>query len=83
MIGRREDAGTKFKTGDIAYLVESNRFIREGRVKTCGGGLFLYHFIEGGAIRVKEHRLYPSEEAAQAYLDQFKKQKPRQAFWNH
>ena len=73
----------KYKTGDIAYLVESNRFIREGRVETCGGGLFLYHFIEGGAIRVKEHRLYPSEEAAQAYLDQFKKQKPRPAFWNH
>ena len=47
----------KFKTGDIAYLVESNRFIRKGRVETCGGGLVLYHFIEGGAIRVKEHRL--------------------------
>ena len=48
----------KFKTGDIAYFVESNRFIRKGRVETCGGGLVLYHFIEDGAIRVKEHRLF-------------------------
>ena len=48
----------KFKTGDIADLVESNRFIRKGRVETCGGGLVLYHFIEDGAIRVKEHRLF-------------------------
>ena len=77
----------KFKTGDIAYFVESNRFIRKGRVETCGGGLVLYHFIEGGAIRVKEHRLYHSEEEAVAYLDQLRKQKPTPtltpAFWNH
>ena len=74
----------KFKTGDIAYLVESNRFIREGRVEPCGGGLFLYHFIEGGAIRVKEHRLYSSEEAAQAHIDRFRaEKKKRPAFWEH
>ena len=74
----------KFKSGDFAYLVESNRFIREGRIETCGGGLYLYHFIEGGAIRVKEHRLYASEREAQAYLDKFKEQKKKgHAFWEH
>jgi len=70
----------KYNDGDIAYLVESNRFIREGKVGQYQGGLYMYHLIEGGAIRVKEHRLYPTEEAAQAYLDQFKR-KP--AYWLH
>ena len=65
----------KFQEGDIAYLVESNRFIREGRIETCSGGLYLYHFIEGGAIRVKEHRLFASESEAQAYLDRVKGKK--------
>ncbi len=73
----------KFRTGDIAYLVESNRFIQEGKVGRCRGGLYMYHFIEGGAIRVHEHRLYPSEEAAQAYLDTFKAKKKTPAFWEH
>ena len=76
----------KFQEGDIAYLVESNRFIREGRIETCSGGLYLYHFIEGGAIRVKKHRLFASESEVQAYLDRFKAQKKkehacRKAFW--
>ena len=62
-----------YKTGDIAYLVESNRCIREGRLGQFQGGLYMFHFIEGGAIRVKEHRLYPSEEKAMAYLDQVRK----------
>lgn len=73
-------AQQRFKTGDIAYLVESNRYIREGKIGQFQGGLYMYHFIEGGAIRVKEHRLYSSEEEAQAYLDTFRK-KPTP--WRH
>lgn len=64
----------KYKVGDIAYLLESNRFIREGKIARYLGGLYLFHFIEGGAIQVKEHRLFPSEEAAQAEMDRIKKE---------
>ncbi len=57
------------KTGDIAYLIESSRFIREGRILSCSGGLYLFRFIEGGATKVKAHRLFATEEEAQAELD--------------
>lgn len=63
----------KFKVGDIAYLIESNRFIREGKIKQYYSGLYLFQFIEGGAIRVKEYRLYASEEEAQSEIDNQKK----------
>lgn len=63
----------KYKAGDIAYLVESNRFIREGKIKQYYNGLYLFQFVEGGAIRVKEHRLFASEEDAQAQIDKYKK----------
>lgn len=63
----------KYKSGDIAYLIESNRFIREGKIKQYYNGLYLFQFVEGGAIRVKEHRLFASEEDAQAQIDKYKK----------
>lgn len=64
----------KYNVGDIAYLIESNRFIREGKIKQYYNGLYLFQFVEGGAIRVKEHRLYATEEEAQAEIDKIKKQ---------
>lgn len=62
----------KFNAGEVAYLIESNRFIREGKIKQYANGLYLFMFIEGGAIRVKEHRLFKTEEEAQAELDKKK-----------
>ena len=67
----------RFKRGDIAYILESDRFIREGKIENCSGGLFLFKFTEGGAIQVKEHRLYPTEEAVQAVLDSHREAKNR------
>lgn len=53
------------KAGDIAYIVESNRNIREVTVMKCSGGLFLIKFNDtGGGIQVKKHRLFASEEEA-------------------
>lgn len=65
----------KYKVGDISYLVESNRFIREGKITQYFNGLYLFQFVEGGAIRVKEHRLFASEEEAQAEIDKHKRQR--------
>lgn len=65
----------RFKTGDVAYLIESNRFIREGKITQYFNGLYLFQFTEGGAIRVKEHRLFASEEEAQAKIDKYKHQR--------
>ena len=53
-----------YKAGDKAYIVESNRFIREVTIVRFLGGMYLIRFTNGGGIQVKEHRLFASEEAA-------------------
>lgn len=55
--------------GDIAYFIESRRFIREGKLLSRTGDVFLFHFIEGGGIHISASRLFPTEEAAQAEID--------------
>lgn len=62
----------KYNIGDIAYLVESNYIIREGKIMSNNGGMLLFKFTEGGAVRIKEHRLFKSEEAAQAEIDRIR-----------
>ena len=54
----------KFKAGDKAYIVESNRLVREVTIVRFLGGMYLIRFEGGGGIQVKEHRLFVSEEDA-------------------
>ncbi len=59
----------KLKAGDTAFIVESNRFIREVEIKSCAGGMYLIKFKDsGGGIKVKEHRLFATKEEAEASL---------------
>lgn len=63
-----------YQVGDIAYFIESSRFIREGKLIRRSGDAFLFRFVEGGGIQISSHRLFPTEEAAQAALDRNRKQ---------
>lgn len=63
----------KYHVGESAYLLESRRFIREGKIGRITGNCCLFCFIEGGGIQVPMHRLYATEEAAQAELDRIRK----------
>lgn len=66
----------KFKTGDTAYIVESNRFVRQGTIVSCTGGIYLFKY-PGGGIRVKENRLFSSKEEAQKEIEKYRpKPKP-------
>lgn len=46
-----------FKAGDKAYIVESNRIVRECTVKRVTGKLIIIRFENGGGIQVSENRL--------------------------
>lgn len=60
---------TKFKAGDTAFIVESNRSIREVEVRSASGGMYLLRFKDsGGGIKLKEHRLFATKEEAEASL---------------
>ena len=54
------------KVGDTAYIVESNRYVREVEIRRCSGGMFLVRFTDtGGGIQVKAHRLFATREEAE------------------
>ena len=56
----------KYVPGDKAFIVESNRFIKEVKVLSIAGGLYLIQFLDtGGGIKVKEHRLFLTKEDAE------------------
>lgn len=69
----------KYNIGDIAYIIESNRYITEGKIQQCSGNLYLFRFIGGGGVRIRGERLFPTEEAAQAALDRLRGRNPRVA----
>lgn len=61
--------GSKYAKDDIAYLIESNRFVREVKVIKFSGGLYTIQFRKGGGgIKVRESRLFPTREEAEAAI---------------
>lgn len=65
----------RFKAGDTAYIVESNRIIKEVKIVNCAGGMYLIKFANGGGIRVKEHRIFATEEDAKKSIPGYKEQR--------
>lgn len=63
----------RIREGQTVYLVESCRRVREAVVLSRSGGLYTVRFTDtGGGIRVRGDRLYPTREAALAYVRQLK-----------
>lgn len=59
----------KYKAGDTAFIVESNCRVREVEIRSCSGGMYLVKFKDnGGGIRVKEHRIFATQEDAETSL---------------
>lgn len=66
----------RFKAGDRAYIVESNRFVREVEVRSCAGGMYLVRFLDSvGGIKLRDHRLFASKEEAEGSIIK-KEEKP-------
>lgn len=52
----------RFQEGDRAYIVVNNTITKPCTVVSCSGGLCVISLREGGAIRVRESRLYRKAE---------------------
>ncbi len=75
----------KFKAGDTAYLVESNRIVREITIVKFAGVFYTIRFNDsGGGIKVRENRLYASrEEAEHAMAEAHLETKPAHSPWDY
>ena len=59
----------KYNPGNTAYIVESNRIIREVKVLKVAGGFATLRFMDSdGGIKLRESRLFPTKEDAEASL---------------
>ena len=54
----------KFREGQYVYILENNRWIRKDTVISYTGGFYTLAILEGGLTRLREHRVYGSEEEA-------------------
>lgn len=68
-----------YKLNDVAYMIESNHYIREGKIIHISGDLITFKFLDcmGAVTKIKAHRLYPTEEAALAAIGKNKIEIPR------
>lgn len=59
----------KYQTGTTVYIIQSKRFIREATVIRCSGGFYTIRFKDSsGGTRLREDRLFPSEEEARKQI---------------
>ena len=55
----------KYKPGDTVYIVSSVNWIKEAKVLKYSGGFYTIQFTDtGGGIKLRESRLFPTEEEA-------------------
>ena len=67
----------RIRTGQIVYLVESGRRVREVRVLERAGTLYTVRFTDtGGGIRVRGDRLCLTRDDAAAQVQQAKARQP-------
>ena len=60
---------SKYKPGDIAYIVENGLTVREVKVLKVSGEFITLQFTNcRGGVRLRESRLYPDLESAKAVL---------------
>lgn len=58
----------KFDTDSIAYIVESNRIVREVKIVKRNGSFYIVRFGISGGIRVRGNRLFETAEAAESSI---------------
>ena len=66
-----------FNLGDIVYFIESSNFIRKATIINCSAGFCTIKFETGNSgpsgIRVRESKIYKSEQEAKAIIESRKK----------
>ena len=60
---------SKYQPGQTVFLAGGNKnLIKEATVLKYTGGFYTIRFDSGGGIKVRESRIYPSREEAEAAI---------------
>lgn len=59
----------KYQAGQRVYIIQSNRWVRKATVLKYASGMYTIKFTEGGGLRLRESRLFSSEEEAQEVIN--------------
>ena len=74
----RTDYNEKFNEGDVVYFISSSVFIKKATVIRNAGGFCTIRFEDGNCgtsgTRVRESKLYHTEEEAKKVVEQHQKQ---------
>ena len=58
---------SKYTPGEIAYIVESARWIREVKIIKVSGDLYTLRFTDAqGGVKLRESRLFKTRKEAEA-----------------
>ena len=64
----------KFNPGEKAYIIESTIFIKEVEIVKYSGSMYLIRYPKtSGGYKVRESRLYKTEEEAKRVVESNKK----------
>lgn len=55
----------RLEVGSHAFIVESNRTVTEVIVAARKGDFYTLRFLNGGAIKLRQRRIFPSREDAE------------------
>ena len=60
---------SKYNPGDKAFIVESSLFVREVKIVKIVGGVAALRFTDtNGGVKLRESRLFPTKEEAEASI---------------
>lgn len=63
----------KYQEGDRVYIIVNNLRIKPCCVSSCDGELYVLGFGDGGAIRLRESRIFRTKEEAEQRLPYYVK----------
>jgi len=67
-----------FKEGTTAFIIESNRLVREVLILKKTGSFYVLRFLDSnGGIRVRESRLFATREAAEESVPSVRENRKR------
>jgi len=58
-----------FKINDYAYIITNGRYVEKVLIIKSGGGFYIVKFSNGAGTRIRESRLYHTEEEAKASIN--------------